>query len=185
MAYLTTDAARRASRAIRSPITASAELKHQAGSPLATDFDIFLSHAFEDAEVVRGVRLLLEAEGFSVYVDWIEDAATDRSRVTAETADMLRSRMNHCRFLLFATSNASRDSKWMPWELGYFDGKAHGGVGILPLVAKVGDEFRGQEYLALYPYYESVNLLNVGRRFARKLSAGKFRRLEHDFARPL
>ena len=41
---------------------------------------------------------------------------------------MLRQRMDHCRFLLFATSKASPDSKWMPWELGYFDGlrREHG-----------------------------------------------------------
>ena len=38
----------------------------------------------------------------------------------------------------------------MPWELGYFDALKQK-VAILPLVNKSDDEYKGQEYLGLYP----------------------------------
>src|ERR1700742_2087636 len=56
-------------------------------------FDVFLSHAKIDAELVLGVKKLLEREGKSVYVDWENDAQLDRTHVTSETADLLRRRM--------------------------------------------------------------------------------------------
>lgn len=133
---------------------------------MSTDYGIFLSHAYEDAETIAGVKALIEQEGLTVYVDWIEDAQADRTQVTPGTADMLRQRMSHCRFLLFATSAASPNSKWMPWELGYFDGMRHDHVGVLPIVESVDREFRGQEYVGLYPKFEMINFTS-GRHLGR------------------
>lgn len=41
-------------------------------------YDIFLSHSFDDARVVKVIKELLEEKGFKVYVDWIEDEHLDR-----------------------------------------------------------------------------------------------------------
>ena len=52
-----------------------------------------------------------------------------------------------------AFSINSPNSKWMPWELGYFDGyKAKGCV--LPLVDQptISEDFKGTEFVGLYPY---------------------------------
>ena len=65
--------------------------------------------------------------------------------------------MRHSQSLVYATSAASSQSKWMPWELGYFDGFRPGFVAILPLVQSTGDDFSGQEYLGLYPYIEDIS----------------------------
>jgi len=138
-----------------------------AGAAMTTDYDIFLSHAYEDAEVIAGAKILIENEGLSVYVDWIEDPQADRSRVTPSTASMLRQRMNHCWFLVFVTSKASPDSKWMPWELGYFDGRRPDRVGILPIVQSAGSSFKGQEYIGLYPNWELINFKNIGQHLGR------------------
>lgn len=116
-------------------------------------YDVFLSHSFRDAPLVLGLRQEIIDLGFSVYVDWIEDQQLDRSQVTATTADVLRQRMKACSCLLFATSENSPNSKWMPWELGYFDGiKAK--VAILPIAETPTstETYDGQEYLGLYPY---------------------------------
>lgn len=114
-------------------------------------FDIFLSHSITDAELVLGVKVLLEAQGLRVYVDWVDDRALERDQVTEKTADALRKRMRQSESLLYlATDNASK-SKWMPWELGYFDGFKNGGVAILPVLEKSDAPFEGQEYLGLYP----------------------------------
>jgi hypothetical protein len=85
-------------------------------------YDVFLSHSFGDAAVILGIKYLIEEQGRSVYVDWIEDKGLDRKNVTAATADILRHRMRSCKSLIYATSQNSSQSKWMPWELGYFDG---------------------------------------------------------------
>ncbi|MEZ5814434.1 MAG: toll/interleukin-1 receptor domain-containing protein [Alphaproteobacteria bacterium] len=114
-------------------------------------YDIFLSHSFSDADLVLGAKKLLERGGFTVYVDWIEDPHLDRSRVTKETAQHIKERMHSCRRLVYATSENSKDSKWMPWELGYFDGHKPGEVAILPLMESERADFKGQEYLSLYP----------------------------------
>lgn len=39
----------------------------------------------------------------------------------------------------------------MPWELGYFDGFRPEKVSVLPLANEENDDFKGQEYLDLYP----------------------------------
>ena len=61
--------------------------------------------------------------------------------------------MRSCKSLFFATSDNSSNSKWMPWELGYYDGY-RGKVAILPINASLyqKDSFEGQEYLGLYNY---------------------------------
>ena len=56
-------------------------------------FDIFLSHAVKDADLILGVKTLLEESGFTVYVDWIIDPLLERDKVNATTANILRKRM--------------------------------------------------------------------------------------------
>lgn len=171
MAFITTNEARAASRlAWRNRAIAESEIRKSAAVPMSINFDIFMSHSFRDAEIIAGIKVLIEETGLAVYVDWIEDAQLDRNRVTAETADILRQRMSHCRFLLYATSERSSDSKWMPWELGYFDGLKNGKVGILPIVEPGNDSFYGQEYLGLYRPYELIHFTREGRQVGRSIS---------------
>jgi len=114
-------------------------------------YDVFLSHALKDAELILGVKAMLEEQGLKVYVDWVEDAQLDRSQVSRSTADILRKRMRQSSSLIWVATNAASESKWMPWELGFFDGFTPNQVAILPLVDNSYDSFKGQEYLALYP----------------------------------
>jgi len=148
-------------------------MKKVAAAPLTQRYDIFLSHAFEDAELITGVKILIERQGLTVYVDWIEDSQADRGNVTAKTADLLRERMKHCNFLVFATSKASPQSKWMPWELGYFDGLHPNQVGILPIVETQGGAFSGQEYIGLYEVWQLIEFKSEGTRFGRHTGPGK------------
>ena len=163
MTYLTVGEAVQASRtAYGLSAAAVSAIRKSAATPASTWFDIFLSHSFHDAEIIAGVARLIEQDGTSVYVDWRDDPLLDRSRVTPETAGRLRERMAHCRFLLYATSPNTTNSRWMPWELGYFDGLRGGKVGILPVVSRMGETFVGQEYLGLYPRYERIPFTQLG-----------------------
>ncbi|QDS89509.1 hypothetical protein EC9_37090 [Rosistilla ulvae] len=138
--------------------------------PMNYTFDIFLSHSYSDAQLSRdrllGLKGLLEEFNYSVYVDWIIDNHLNRENVNERTAATLRVRMAHSRCLMFATSQNSHHSKWMPWELGFKDGHSSedGGLGmvaILPLAQAAGRRgYDGQEYLGMYPYIDKANDTN-------------------------
>lgn len=117
------------------------------------NYDIFLSHAYSDARIVKQVRSMLIEKGYSVYVDWIEDEQLDRGQVSEHTATILRNRMNNCSSLIYLTSNSAEKSVWMPWELGYMDART-GRVSVAPIVEDDDEEFVGREYLGLYPYLD-------------------------------
>ena len=114
-------------------------------------FDIFLSHSIKDKKKIAGLKLEMEDMGFSVYVDWVEDKLLDRTKVNKQTALLLQQRMKNCRCLVYAFSENSGELKWMPWELGYFDG-LKSRVAVLPITNKTGDTFIGTEYLGIYFY---------------------------------
>jgi hypothetical protein len=146
-------------RSMAGSVTASAaaDALRTASKSVAGEFDIFLSHSVRDARVILGVRDWLTSQNLRVYVDWIEDPEMDRSSVSRATAARLRERMLHSRSLLYATSRAAKTSRWMPWELGYFDGlKGNERVSIMPLDSSSGHEFIGEEYLGLYKQIERV-----------------------------
>lgn len=132
--------------------------------PLSQEFDVFLSHSYADvrdpqalnAEDLYALKEKLDKDhDLTVYVDWVVDKSVDRTKVDSKTASLLRARMDHCRCLLYATSEQAEKSQWMPWELGYFDGKK-GRVAILPVVDQELSTYKGQEYLGLYPYVDEV-----------------------------
>lgn len=125
--------------------------------PTTKKFDVFLCHAIRDAEIVLGAKRILEQQNLQVYVDWIVDPNMDRAAVTAKTAATLRNRMRSSSSLLYLFSNNSKRSRWMPWELGYFDG-LKGTVGVLPVAPDTGAlDFSQEEYLDLYPKVELEN----------------------------
>ncbi|MBE2262433.1 MAG: toll/interleukin-1 receptor domain-containing protein [Burkholderiaceae bacterium] len=157
MAYFTKSEARAAAernRGLRKSagMTSGRILRESVIAATVTDtFDVFLSHSIADAEIVLGIKQLLEESGLKVYVDWVEDAHLDRRAVSKETAAVLRQRMRQSKSLIYLSSDNSSSSKWMPWELGYFDGFKPDGVAIMPVLENSTDTFIGQEYLGLYP----------------------------------
>lgn len=121
-----------------------------------TGYDIFLSHAFDDKELVLGLALAIEDFGYTVYLDWRNDPLLDRKTVNVKTAEILRARMKSSRCLLYSTTENSSLSKWMPWELGFKDGD-NNRVAILPVTRDYSTSYQGQEYLGLYPYITEEN----------------------------
>jgi hypothetical protein len=112
--------------------------------------DIFLSHSSRDKSLLQEIRAELEADGFSVCVDIDILPSVRPNRVTAKTAQTLRDAMRGCNALLYLITRHSPSSRWMPWELGYFDG-FRGRVFIYPVDAAAARHARGIEYLRIYP----------------------------------
>ena len=159
MAYLRIAEARAAAQSSTTRVqkSASTVLREETrAASYRSSFDVFLSHSFDDAEVILGVKKILEGLGFAVYVDWIDDANLDRNTVSSATAKVLRNRLRSCTSLVYAHSENATNSKWMPWELGYFDGFRPGFVWVLPLVTSYDSEFKGQEYIGVYPTVDKL-----------------------------
>jgi hypothetical protein len=132
----------------------SSTAAHSKRADAREHYDVFLSHAFLDAELVRGTVQVLKEAGLTVYVDWLDEPELDRSRVNHATARLLRARMKLCDALIVAYSANSVASKWVQWELGYFDG-LKGRVAVFPIAqgaeVMAAEGFEGHEYFQLYP----------------------------------
>ncbi|MDN7429920.1 toll-Interleukin receptor [Burkholderia sp. AU16741] len=114
-------------------------------------YDVFLSQTMRDAEIVLGVYDYLEQQGYSVYCDWIESPESDRAAVTPANAAAVREAMRASDTMLFIDTQGAVQSRWMCWELGWFDA-AKGHVAILPVVSQDTEYYHGREFLGLYPY---------------------------------
>ena len=112
--------------------------------------NVFLAHSSRDAEYLPGVISILESNGGLVYVDKDDKRLPDSPN--RETAEILRSTIQSCRrFVVFVTTN-SKNSRWVPWELGLADGeKGFGGIALFPASHSERDyEWSEVEYLGLY-----------------------------------
>lgn len=116
-------------------------------------YDIFISHSFLDKSLILTLVQLFNECGYSVYVDWIDDKTLDRSNVTKETAEIVRSRVSQSKSLAYIETKNITNSKWCPWELGIADGMLNGRAAILPILSD-DNKFKGQEYLGIYPYID-------------------------------
>ena len=132
---------------------ASVLQEHVDAQERQASWDIFMSHAFDDKEIILGATKIIEDVGFTVYLDWRDDPLLDRKHVTAKTAMVLRERMRASKCLMYATTSNAAESKWMPWELGFKDGQSNRSA-ILPILTGSATAFAGTEFLGIYPYVE-------------------------------
>jgi hypothetical protein len=112
-------------------------------------YDIFLSHAAQDEREADDVRAMLFGAGYNVYCDRYDDPLLDRRNVSAATAGKLRERMRRCNAMVYVVTHNASVSKWMPWELGFFDG-VRGKVLVYPVDEAAEAVARQQDYLKLF-----------------------------------
>ncbi len=141
--------------------TNETRLFENASRPIISDrdtFDIFLSHSYADKKYIRKLKSYIETTfGLKCYVDWLSEPTNlDRNKVNKQTAEILRKRMRQSRSLIYCSSENSPSSKWMPWELGYFDAYRNL-VAILPILDTSDSSFIGTEYLSLYPLIDKTD----------------------------
>lgn len=110
---------------------------------------LFLSHSSKDRTLLPGVLSILEGHGASVYVDVLDDELPSPS---PEMSQRLKDAVGSCRrFVLFVTPN-SKQSIWIPWELGLADGsKGLSSVALFPASPTALEvKWSEREYLGLY-----------------------------------
>lgn len=75
------------------------------------------------------------------------------SHTSEETAELLKKRIVECTRFVLLTSPNSKDSRWVPWELGVADGKKgiHK-IAIFGASDSAGlDDWSSWEYMGFYP----------------------------------
>jgi len=112
--------------------------------------NVFLSHSSKDKDKLIDVISFLESYGADVYIDKNDE---ELPKITNyNTANILKERIHSIpKFILFVTPN-SKDSRWIPWELGLADGmNKYKNIAILPASTyKYITNWTEQEYLGLY-----------------------------------
>ena len=110
----------------------------------------FLSHSTKDDDLVVGAIRVLENHSASVYIDKVDPELPPYT--SQDTAATLKKRIQQSnKFVLLATKN-SKESKWVPWELGIADGKKGiNRIAIFPAVDTASDtSWTSWEYMGLY-----------------------------------
>lgn len=84
-------------------------------------YDLFLSHSSLDSALLLNMKAAINSDGINVYVDWVCDRSSLKRELTnVNTAKVIIERLNTCKALLYIHTPASLNSRWTPWELGYF-----------------------------------------------------------------
>lgn len=125
-----------------------------ASTAVAAETTIFLSHSHKDRDLIEPAIAFLRSHGVSIYVDWQDGEMPPV--VSGETAKKIKEKIRqHQKFLVLVTEH-SKDSRWVPWELGFSDpvkGMDH--IAILPVAEN--SDFAQNEYMKIYPKLYSVN----------------------------
>ena len=155
----------------KSYVTASVltEARKASWADLRVDgrFDVFLSHSHIDKELIIAFSKMLQSAGLKVYIDWIIDKNRDGEPVTVKNALRIRERMKQCNSMVYLHTPNAKDSRWCPWEIGYFD--AYKSEVSVALIAETERSTTGQEYLDLYPRFKTTNYASPNRYSFKKL----------------
>ncbi|MGF6318114.1 TIR domain-containing protein [Pseudomonas frederiksbergensis] len=111
----------------------------------------FLSHSSKDKDLVMGAMEIIANHGGLPYIDEVDPEMPRHT--SEETADLLKQRINQCNRFILLTSENSKESRWVPWELGVADG-SKGPAKIAVFAASTirdVDSWSSWEYMGLYP----------------------------------
>lgn len=125
------------------------------GINLSASKVVFLSYRRKDKEYVKPIVDLLHSLRVNVYIDYLDEQLPDTPN--SKTAALLRERIKKSdKFIMVSTPN-SKDSKWIPWELGLGDGfDGYENAIILPVTNNTLI-WTEQEYFEIYGYVKEAN----------------------------
>lgn len=108
---------------------------------------VFLSHKNEDSEIAGAIALRLKSHHqIDSYLDVID---RNLEKSGPDLADYIRSEMDKCTQLLAVISTKTRESQWVPWEIGVATEKER------PLASFVNPPAVVPEFLQKWPYLQS------------------------------
>lgn len=106
-------------------------------------YDVFISHSSIDKSYVRQVVKEANAIALNCYVDWTADNDfLKRSMVSDYTKEVLKVRMKQSKKLLYLSSDKSRSSQWVSFELDYYKNCLQGEILMIILDGEDAHDFK-------------------------------------------
>lgn len=97
------------------------ELIQKYQSMLYQHYDVFLSHSSMDVKELLHLKSVLNSQGYTVYIDWVNDREMlNRANQDENTWNVLYMRMDQSRRLLYVMTDNSIDSIYTQREVLYF-----------------------------------------------------------------
>src|SRR5690348_6961905 len=93
---------------------------------------VFVSHKREDEQLAKAVAERLRLNRAEVYLDVLDP---DRFAAGDDLADYIRDKLNDCSDLMAVVSTKTKESWWVPWEIGVATEKEY------PLSTFAGENF--------------------------------------------
>jgi hypothetical protein len=134
---------------------------------------VFISHKNTDSELARRVAGRVRSNGLDTYLDTIDDAL---AKDGPELANLLLQRMSECDQLIAVVSDQTKDSWWVPWEIGVGSEKAFRMASFsrsyvsLPSYLKKWPELHTDQDIDLYCQYSKATEKHVARQLQEAFS---------------
>lgn len=107
---------------------------------------VFISHQQADTATATRVAQRLKTHGIESYLDVIDPALLQRGE---DLAEHLKTQLGRCTQLIAVISPATKESSWVPWEIGVASEKD------FPL-ATFSDGTKPPEFLVKWPYMRTL-----------------------------
>lgn len=106
-------------------------------------YDLFISHSYKDWEIVRDIVADANKAGLNCYVDWnADDDFLKRDLVSEFTKEVLKVRLENSDRLLFISTENSRASEWVSFELQYYQEHVKNDILMIVVDGEDGRNFR-------------------------------------------
>lgn len=110
------------SNRVESPKSLAESLQNPMSIQDKKHYYLFISHSYQDRDKVVEIVKIANEAGMNCYLDWTaDDGFLKRSMVSDYTKEVLKHRMMQSDALLYISSDNSRSSEWVAFELYYFE----------------------------------------------------------------
>lgn len=134
----------------------------------------FLSHAPRDKDIARGLQVLFAENGWNIYIDW------ERTHMTGEpdlrTAAQVKEQIATFDWFIFLGTPNAIGSHWLPWELGFAEGKKSQEKIIVASTTDEAGRCYGDEYTRLYRHIDQTKTGTLAAYNAGMTTGGGFLR---------
>ncbi|HTT97796.1 MAG TPA: TIR domain-containing protein [Rhizomicrobium sp.] len=109
---------------------------------------VFISHKSVDASIAAAIAARLRsAHDIECYLDVVDPNLSEKGE---DLGEYLRSEIGKCSQLIAVVSERTKNSWWVPWEIGIATEKS------FPLASFVGDDTAPPKFLAKWPLLKSL-----------------------------
>ena len=129
---------------------------------------VFLSHKQQDEPIAAAIAHRLRTQhDVDCYLDVFDPHA---SKAGDALGDYIRYRLGQCSDLMAVVSDRTKESWWVPWEIGVATEKDH------PISTFAGDQCELPTYLKKWPYLRTMRDVDVYVGTRRKVDRERYRK---------